>query len=136
MNTPKVKNASGDINVIIVVSAVLITLVIGLYFFFQKDDDIEKIKTPSPSYVSLSPSDNTPAPQEDATQEEILQTLFKTIDKDNNDVISFDEMFLEMGPDASENTRNTNQQIFNSLDIDNSGSLSMAEFTSGNIKIQ
>ncbi len=134
MNAPKVKNASGDINVIIVVSVVLIILVIGLYFFFQKDDDIEKIKTLSPSYVSLSPSDNTPAPQEDATQEEILQTFFKTIDKDNNDVISFDEMFAEMGPDSPEDA--SRRVIFNSLDVDNSGSLSMAEFVSGNITIQ
>lgn len=140
MNIPtavtNIKKNSGNINVIIVALALFIALVFGAYLFFNKNDDNEETKTPSPSYVSRSPSDNTPAPQSDATQEEILQTLFKTIDKDNNDVISFDEMFAEMGPDATEDIRTANQDIFNSLDTDNSGSLSMAEFTSGNISIQ
>lgn len=134
MNAPivtNIKKNSGNINVIIVALALFIALVFGAYLFFKRSDDVEETKTPSPS-PSLSPSEDIIAPQSDASQEEVLQTLFKTMDKDNNNVLSFDEMFAEMGPDALE----TNTQIFNSLDTDQSSSLSMAEFTSGNISVQ
>lgn len=136
MNTPTVTNIkknSGNIGVIIVALALFIALVFGAYFFFKNGDEGEETKTPSPSpSPSLSPSGDITAPQTDASQEEVLQTLFKTIDKDNNNVLSFDEMFSEMGPNDLE----TNTQLFNSLDTDQSSSLSMAEFTSGNIGVQ
>lgn len=134
MNTPLVTNIkknNGNINVIIVALALFVALVFGAYLFFNRSDDVEETKTPSSS-PSPSPSEDIIAPQSDASQEEVLQTLFKTMDKDNNNVLSFDEMFAEMGPDALE----TNTQIFNSLDTDQSSSLSMAEFTSGNISVQ
>lgn len=134
MNAPivtNIKKNSGNINVIIVALAIFIALVFGAYLFFNRSDDVEETKTPSSS-PSPSPSEDIIAPQSDASQEEVLQTLFKTMDKDNNNVLSFDEMFAEMGPDALE----TNTQIFNSLDTDQSSSLSMAEFTSGNISVQ